>query len=388
MSDLFSWRRFKPILKLLLIVLLLGFAVYWVRFSPVSVRAHQVKKGSVANRLLGTGTLEARVRAGISPKISGLLVEVAVDQGDQVRKGQLLAKLDDVDFRHQVAIAKADLAASKATIKRIESEIASAQASAVKAKENFERVSILLRSQAVAQNEMERAIEARDVAEANLNRAISAKIEAERVSDKAEASLLFYNSRLMDTMIRAPFDGLVVMRNRNPGDVVVPGGVILDLISTEQLWISAWVDETAMSAIEIGQRADIIFRSSGSVVPGKVVRLGAETDRETREFIVDVEALALPEKWAIGQRAEVFIETARHDNVIFIPQNLVIWRYGVPGVLIDSKGKAKWQEISLGLRDNNNVEITAGLKPDDIVLGALPGKNLPREGRAVRHDKI
>lgn len=360
--------------------------IYWFRFSPVAVTAYKVTAGPVVNEVLGTGTLEARVRADISPKISGLLVKVAADQNDRIVKGQLLAQLDDADLRHQVEVAKSDLAATKATIKRIESEIAAAQASSVKARENFDRVATLRKSQAVAQNEMERAVEARDVAEANLQRALSSKIEAERAADKAQAALRYYESRLMDTRINAPFDGLVVRRNRNPGDVVVPGGSILDVVSTERIWASVWVDETTLGALAIGQPAKIIFRSAPDVVlNGTVARLGAETDRETREFLVDVDIANLPEKWAVGQRLEVYIETARKNTAVFVPQRFIVRRNGTSGVMAVKNGKSKWVPVKTGLRGRDTVEIVFGLAVDDTIIGALPGQELSLDGRAVRY---
>ncbi len=381
--------KIKLILKILVSLIIIGGVFYWFRLAPVKVQAYKIITGTVVNEVMGTGTLEARIRADISPKISGLLVEVLTDQNARIVKGQLLARLDDGDWRQQVEVAKADLAAAKATVERIGAEIEITRATAIRARANLERISSLRKSQAVAQNELERATESNDVAEANIRRTQLARIEAQRTVEKSEASLRFYQERLKDTNLRAPFDGLVVRRNRDPGAVVVPGSSILDVISTEQLWISAWVDETAMGQMASEQPARIIFRSSpDTVIQGKVARLGAETDRETREFLVDVDLLQLPEKWAVGQRAEVYIETGRRNNTIFVPQQFVIWRDGQSGVLIDNGGKAKWQKISLGLRGKENVEVTEGLTSGKIVIGALSGDELPRDGRAIRHDTL
>ena len=381
--------KIKLIVKILVLIIVIGGVFYWFRLAPVKVQAYKIITGTVVNEVMGTGTLEARIRADVSPKISGLLVEVLTDQNARIVKGQLLARLDDGDWRQQVEVAKADLAAAKATVERIGAEIESAKATVVREKANLERVSSLRKNQVVAQKELESAIESNDVAEANIRRAQLARIEAQRTVEKSEASLRFYQERLKDTSLRAPFDGLVVRRNRDSGAVVVPGTSILDVISTDQLWISAWVDETAMGQLASGQPARIIFRSSpDTIIQGKVARLGAETDRETREFLVDVDLLQLPEKWAVGQRAEVYIETGRRNNKLFVPQRFVIWRDGQSGVLIDNNGKAKWQKISLGLRGKENVEVTEGLLPGKIVIGALADADLPSDSRAIRYDKL
>ncbi|MFA6103919.1 MAG: efflux RND transporter periplasmic adaptor subunit [Victivallaceae bacterium] len=380
--------KIKLIVKILVLLIIIGGVFYWFRLAPVNVQAYKIVKGTVVNEVMGTGTLEARIRANISPKISGLLVEVLTDQNARIVKGQLLARLDDGDWRQQVEVAKSDLDAAKATVERIGAEIESAQATAVRARANLERNSSLRKNQVVAQKELESAVESNDVAEANIRRAQLARIEAQRTVEKSEASLHFYQERLKDTSLCAPFDGLVVRRNRDPGAVVVPGTSILDVISTDELWISAWVDETAMGLLASGQSARIVFRSaSDTMLGGKVARLGSETDRETREFIVDVDVLQLPKKWAVGQRAEVYIETGRRNDILFVPQKFVIWRDGQPGVFIDDAGKAKWQKISMGLRGKENVEVTEGLSSDKIVISALPGTDLPGAGRAIRYDK-
>lgn len=80
----------------------------------------------------------------------------------------------------------------------------------------------------------------------------------------------------------APFDGLIVARQREAGDVVVPGSSILTLISTDLLWIRAWVDETEMSRLAESQSARVVFRSEPErAYPGRVLRLGREADRES-----------------------------------------------------------------------------------------------------------
>lgn len=376
-------------IKILVAFLIVCFLIYYFRFSPVKVQAYKVENGTVVSEVMGTGTLEAKVRASISSKISGLLIEVLTDQGERVIKGQLIARLDDKDLQQQVKVAEAELSAAKATVNRVGAEIESAQATVVKEESNYKRSLTLSKTHAVAQKELETALESMNVARSKLNQSELARIEAQKGVEKAEASLSFNKEILDDTNISAPFDALVVRRNRDPGDVVVPGSSIVDIISTDQLWISAWVDETAMGLLAVGQPAVIIFRSRPEApVKGKVIRFSPETDRETREFLVDVGMEQLPKIWAVGQRAEVYIETAQKNDVLIIPQKFIVWRDKQPFVMVDADGKARWQKIAIGMRGVENVEVTDGLKQGQIVIGAEPGGVLPREGRAVKHDKL
>jgi len=372
--------------KLAVVMALAGLVVYQVYFAPVNVQVQQVAKGTVVAEVMGTGTLEARVRTTISPKISGRLVQVLVDQGERVIKGQLLATLDDGDLKQTVEVAKADLAVAQASVDRSATDIVRAEATALLTRTELARVEQLLRTNIVTTYELDQATERRAVADADTRRTQLVKVEAEKTVLKSQESLRYAQERLADTKIIAPFDGLVVHRSHDPGDIVVPGTAILEVISTEELWVSAWVDETAMARLAVSQPARIVFRSAPDIsLPGKVVRLAPQTDRETREFLVDVSVTQLPKIWAVGQRAEVYIETGRHTEVMAIPQRLVSWREGQAGVMVDHGGKAQWQNVSLGLRGRENVEVLDGITAGQAVLSVLPGTELPRDGRAIRY---
>ena len=265
---------------------------------------------SAADDVLGTGTLEARVKTSISARIQERLVEVLVDQGDQVKKGQVLAKLDDAELRQQVAIAEATLAAAKQTAMRVEADLSRSEAVLAQARLDEKRLKGLLASSAVSQTDADKAAEALKVAEADLKRSNAAIAEAQGQVLVAEKTLLHRKEQLAFTQITAPYDGLIIRRDREPGDMLVPGASLMELISLEELWIRAWVDETEMAKLAPGQKARVIFRSEADMsYPGVVSRLGREMDRETREFLVDVRVEQLPANWATGQRAEVYIQT-------------------------------------------------------------------------------
>ena len=141
------------------------------------------------------------------------------------------------------------------------------------------------------------------------------------------------------------------------------------LVSTNEMWVSAWVDETASAGLRIGQPARVVFRSRmSSTVTGEVARLGRETDRETREFLVDVRVKRLPENWTLGQRAEVYIETGRRESAVAVPQPFVQWRLGKPGVFVNEKGLARWRALELGVQGQGKFEVLKGLAVGDQVV--------------------
>lgn len=370
------WRRTG--LKILAVVALAGLLVYKLKFSAVPVVSHLVARGSIVAEVMGTGTLEARVKTTLSPRIQERLAEVLVDQGDSVSAGQLLARLDNGELKRQVEVSEATLASAKATADRVRVDEARAQAVEQQTQLDHKRVSGLLDAKISSQAEMDKAIEQLRVAETDLQRARAATVEAQQQIVTAEKNLAYQQERLGFTRILSPYTGLVTRRDRDAGGVVVPGSSLLQIISTNELWISAWVDETASTGLAAGQLARVVFRSEpGKNYLGEVARLGREADRETREFLVDVRVRELPPNWTMGQRAEVFIETGRKVDALAVPQRFLQWREGKPGVFVATGGKTAWRDVTFGLRGRDTVEVTEGLSAGETVVAPTDSKQPP-----------
>lgn len=360
-------------------------AVYWLRFSPIAVEEHVAASGEIVAEVMGTGTLEAHFQTSISPRISGRIQEVLVDMGDSVKAGQLLVKLDEVDLKPQVEMAEASVEVARSTLDRLQADKIQTAAVLEQTEAEHNRKKNLLPKQAVSQSDMDKATADWKAAQAGVARAEAALIEGRKQLIASERNLTYRKTLLADTEIFAPSDGLIVERQRDPGDIAVPGTSVLTLISTEELWITAWVDETEMSRVSVGQPARVVFRSeAGKTFRGKVARLGRKADRETREFPVDVLVLELPQNWAVGQRAEVYIETARKADAIVLPTKFIVWREGKPGVYVREGSRAVWQALTLGLRGGNVVEVAAGLQAGDVVVVPAGGKNAAIEGRRIK----
>jgi HlyD family secretion protein len=355
-----------------------------MKFSPVPVIQHQVEQGEIVAEVMGTGTLEAHFKSIISPRIAGRLKEVLVDQGDVVKSGDLLVRLDDVDMKPQVEIAQASVAVSQSALDRLQADQGQAQAVLERTAVEHTRALELLPRNAISQSEVDKSTSDWKVAQAGITRADAALVEARKQLLAAETNLAYRKALLGDTEIVAPFDGLIVQRYRDSGDIAVPGSSVLDLVATEELWITAWVDETQMSRVAEGQPARVAFRSEPDhAYRGEVARLGRQADRETREFTVDVHVLELPKNWAVGQRAEVYIETARKTGVTVLPAQYILWRDEKPGVLVRQGQRALWRNLTLGLSGREIVEVAVGLEPGEWVLLSANAKSADLAGRRV-----
>lgn len=385
-----TWRqRYGPRMRSMVgiaafVAVVIG-VFWWQFFASVSVTSHTVASRTVTAEILGTGTLEARTSAIVGPKIGGLIAHVSADQGDHVQAGTLLFQLEDADIGQQVGIAKSDIAAADATLDRMRAAQRGAQAVLAQATTSHERIVALTSSNAASKQDLDKASEALSVAQAGSSVAAAAVVEGRKRLEAAKRSLAYQRARLHDTTIEAPFDGLIVRRNRDVGDVVAPAASVFEIVSTKEMWISAWVDETELSRLHEGEAARIEFRSQpGMEFPGEVARVGREVDRETRELIVDVRVDQLPEIWAIGQRAEVYIRVDRREGATALPPQFVLVRDGQTGVVMKDAGRARWRDITVGVRGRDVVSVSQGLSIGDVVLSPVDvkGKAL-REGRRI-----
>lgn len=381
-------RRVLLVARIVLILLVAAGTAWWFLLAPVAVTTHTISAGTVKAEVMGTGTLEARTSAVIGPKIGGLITEVFADEGDRVTVGALLFRLEDNDIRQQVRMAEAEVAAAAAAIDRLRAAQQKAEAVLVQAETNYKRTSDLLTDDVGTQQELDRAFEALSVAKADLASTAAAIIEGQMRLNSAERSLAFHSARLEDTTVEVPFDGLVVRRDRDPGDVVTSGSSVFEVISTDEMWVTAWVDENELASLQVGLPAHVVFRSEpGADFNGTVARVGREVDRETREIVVDVRVDRLPSNWAVGQRAEVYIGVDRRDAVPVLPAELVRVRDGMPFVIVNEVGRARSREITVGLRGREFVEIKTGLTPGDVVVSAAEnGGREIREGRRISQE--
>ncbi|MDP1589078.1 MAG: biotin/lipoyl-binding protein, partial [Prosthecobacter sp.] len=203
----------RRILPWLIVAGIAGFAVYKLKVKPAEVIVPKVTQNPNTDEVMGTGTLEARVKTTVSARIQERLAEVLVDQGDKVKAGQLLARLDDAEIKQQVAIAEATLAAARQTAERVSADLARSEAVLAQARLDHKRLIGLLASNAVSQTDTDKAVEALHVAEADLKRSHAAIAEAQGQVLVAEKTLLYRKEQMAFTQIHAPYDGLIIRRD-------------------------------------------------------------------------------------------------------------------------------------------------------------------------------
>ena len=227
-----------------------------------------------------SGNIEAtEVDAGF--KISGRIVNRLVDEGDWVKKGQLLAKLDDEDLRNRFEVAKATLLSAQARLNKLlagsrPEEIREAQAAVEQAqfdlenkRNHYERMKPLFDRGVIPKETLDNAEAAYKVAQATLQRATESyrivkegprqeDIEDARAQvEQARASLKLTETQLSYTNLYSPMTGVVLVKSGEVGEVVNPGTSILTLADIESVWLKAYIPETDLSRVKWGQEVII-----------------------------------------------------------------------------------------------------------------------------------
>ncbi|MFY0576726.1 efflux RND transporter periplasmic adaptor subunit [Cystobacter fuscus] len=252
----------------LAVVLALVVATLVVGAAP-SVRVAEVREarpGEQQTELSAAGFVASRRRSVIAPQVAGRLVEVAVDEGDAVKEGQVLARLDDRDARVMDARARAE---SRAAHQRL----LAARATATRARNDLARAERLAQAQVITRASLE---ESQALARASSAEELAASAQLTAARRAAEAAEL----QLSHTVVRAPFPGTVVRKLADEGAVLAPAaleqeniGGIVELVDLGALEVEAEVSEEQLPRIEVGQPA-LIFLDAypDRLSPGRCAR--------------------------------------------------------------------------------------------------------------------
>jgi len=358
----------------ILIIILLGYRLLWYR-PPVAVIV--VKKAEIQGKVHGPGTVQSKVGVTVSAKITGILEKLYADQGDRVRKGQLLAELDISELKARAASAQAAENRARHDLARAKADLLKADANLVLAQSNYQRDLELLKPGYISQAAFDNTKAALKVAESEVNSSRAAVESLQAQVDQAESETHAADAVFAYTRILAPMDGLITVRKAEVGDTVAPGTPIFQMVDY-QIWAASWIDETKVAQLREGQKASIKLRS-GRGFQGEVVRLNREADTVTRELEVDVKFDILPNPLVIGEETEVDIDTGSQTAPI-VPLSAIVERNGSKGVMVISNGLTSFRPITLGFQDGQRAAVLEGLKEGEMVVlnpvGIEPGKQI------------
>jgi len=357
---------------------LIGYQIYKTRhqktietaITRIPVKVSQVKYREMTWRLNLTGDILPNREVDVYPKIGGEILEkLYVDKGDRVSQGQVIGVIERETIMAKLNQAKAALDSAQAKLSQIEANLESI-------KRDYERVKKLYTQKVVSKQKLdhitaqyESMLAGKELAMAQINQAKSA----------LRVIQILYNNHT----ITAPISGLITARYLDVGAMVSTKSPIVRITDDSLLKVSVAIDEKNLPVVRIGQTVYVhVDAYPQKVFKGQIKVINPRVDPTTRSFIVEIyisnsEYLLKP-----GMFAHVELILGK-KKVLAIPRDALekLPATGSYYVFVIEENKARPKNVHIGLSEGNFVEITAGLRPSEIVV--IKGQNRLKEGLPV-----
>jgi HlyD family secretion protein len=425
------WK--KPWLVVVLVVVLLGggFIVFRAlagkdqNSTLVNDKTEQVQSKSLAIKIKSSGSVVPIETVNLSPKQAGKLIQLLVEQGARVNRGQVIARMDNANLIPQLYQAQASAAASEANLAKLRNgnrpeDIAAAQARVEAARGRLDaarsrlaltnmktnRFRSLQTEGAISSDRFDEVVTDDRSAQADLQTAQANLVEATRLLEEsrngsraediaqAEAQLAqaiagirIIEVQIEDTIIRAPFAGIITQKYANAGAFVTPTTTASASNSSSStsivaiasgLEIIAKVPEVDISQIKIGQEVEIVADAFPTeVFKGKVRLIAPEAiiEQNVTSFQVRVTLETGKDKLQSGMNTDLRFIGKQIDGALVVPTVAIVTQEGKTGLLIaDEKGKPKFQPVTIGSTVDNQTQILSGAKVGDRVFVKQPDK--------------
>jgi len=339
--------------------------------APVPVTVTMVESRAIAPAIFGIGALEARYTYKIGPTVAGRVKRVDVQVGDRVRAGQLLGEMDPVDFDDRIAAQVAALKRTEATVLVAEAQVQEASARQTYAEAQARRYEELWQERWVSGEAVEAKRQERQVAVAGFavvrSNLDAVRQELSRIRSDSDGLL----QQRANLRLIAPADGLVTVREIDPGATVVAGQSVVEVIDPASLWINARFDQLRVSGLRAGLPAHIVLRSQGGHgFAGRVSRVEPMADAVTEETLAKVVFDSLPEPAPpIGELAEVTVALPAMAASPVVPNASVKRVDGSLGVWLIEDDTLRFAPVKVGATDlDGRVQILDGLKVGERVV--------------------
>jgi len=365
--------------------------------TPVTLA--KVQRMDLTSKVSSSGRIDAERKVDLSANVMGQIVNLAVREGDVVKKGDFLLQID----QKQLA---ATAQGAEYSLQALFSDREASRANALEAQRNFERAQKNYNEKIIPLAELDRARTAFDAARANLG-------SLDRRIEQARSNLAAAQDTLSKTTMRAPMAGIVTALPVEEGEVAVigtmnnPGTVLLTIADMSVVEAVMALDETDVPNVKVGQTATVTIDAypnktfSGLVTEvgsSPIQRNGINTGTDAVNFEVKIQIENPPPDVRPGFSASADIITGTRTKTIGIPIQALVVREkpgtkgGKPqdeeGVFINDKGTAKFVPITTGLAGESDIEVIKGLKEkQELITGPFKALREIKDGSKVREQK-
>jgi HlyD family secretion protein len=379
-------------IKLAILAIVAAFAVTaWIRSLPLGVPVAKVVRGRAVDAVFATVTVEPRTRIQVRASVSGRVAEVFVTEGQSVKPGQVLVRLEAPQLEAELKRNEAERAAtarqaapSAPAVAALRARAASISARLERARLEEARTETLVARQALPETELlrERSLRASLEAELASTQAEEAALRVETVGrDRISlAQLGVATSRLRDTTIVAPADAVVLSRAIDVGESVVPGQILLGLADISKLHLRSVIDESDALRVEAGMPAAVTLGAlPGRVLRGAVSQVRPEAERDGHSLVADIELKDAVSTLRPGFSGEANIVVSEHDAALLVPARAVI---ADSRIWVVQDGRARQRKVTLGIRTFDVAEIVSGVSEGAEVITDPPERLV--DGERVR----
>ena len=332
---------------------------------PMTVELGTAKRGDLAAHLTVVGNLIGLQTVDVAPRTAGRLLSVNVQLGDSVRRGQVLAKVEDREIVEQVRAAEASQEVAKATIRQREADLNVAQLNFERSKNLFSRG--LLAKQALddAESRYIASVAQLDLSKAQLS--------------QNDARLQELQFNLNNTIVTSPVDGFVGRRNVDPGAMVNTNTAIASVVDISRLKLIVNVVEKDLRMVNAGDVGIVeVDAYPGEKFNGRIARVAPVLDPATRTASIEIEIPNGDARLKPGMYARISLTVEERKNTLVAPKNAVIDFESKRGVWMPSEDRrAQFVPVTLGIEGPEQIEILAGLKEGDrfVTTGAAAVRN-------------
>jgi RND family efflux transporter MFP subunit len=349
------------------------------------VNVQRVKRADAKNSLVLPGNIQAVTEGPVLARASGYIKRRYVDIGDRVKAGQVLAEIEAPELAQQIRQAKATVDQANSMVQQAEAALEQGRSNENLARVTAQRWENLSKKGVVSRQEND-TYQAQWVAQQANVQALEKAIAAARNNASAvEANVARLNSLLEYQTVRAPFAGVITVRNVDTGVLVNEGNTLLYRIAqTDRLRTYLNVPQADAGSVRVGQKAVLVVPDlPGHGFPGVVTRTANALDPATRTLLVEVQ---LPNPGALlmpGMYAQVDLSVPRQDPPLLIPGDTLVVRSDGPQVaVVQPDGRVHFARIQLGRDFGDHLEVLSGLEDGQQVV--VNPSDAIREGAKVK----
>jgi HlyD family secretion protein len=383
---------------ILLIAIIIFINLQAQREKSITVTVEKVKKENLISKISASGEVKPKKSVDISALIAGRIIKIAVEEGQVVKKNDLLLKLESTQYE-----ASADR--DRAYIHSLQAEKIKAEAQLENDKRSFERKEALFEKKLISREELESS-----QAKYNISKASHESIEYQ--IKQAQASLRSTLDNLEKTVYDSPIDGIITSLNVEEGEIALvgtmnnPGTVLLTIADLSVMEVDVEVDETDVIGVELGQTSEVrVDAFPDLVIKGKVTEIGSSAiqtvtgSEESKDFKVVITLENPPKNLKPGLSATADIITAEKSGVLTVPISALVLKESdeetdtlankqEEGVFIIKDDRARFRPVEKGIMGELNIEIVRGLEEgEDIAVGPYSALRQLNDDMLVKAEK-